>query len=188
MIFTKTARRCVIARVLRHANRSHRFAGTLRDGERSSNSSPVVGPARRQRWLRRTRTADGLQPNVIRKSYAFVCAIVVRSSFGSERRQSTTLSATGFVMPVKDIVFVTGNAKKLEEVLQMFKGFYKGSAIPFNVSFPFDVRCVSFRLSYGTFSLVCRHRRCCTLLRVTRRQTEIESNYNFSRPNLLQGI
>lgn len=36
-------------------------------------------------------------------------------------------------MSMKDIVFVTGNAKKLEEVLQMFMKFYKGS-VPFNVS------------------------------------------------------
>jgi len=36
-------------------------------------------------------------------------------------------------MSKKDIVFVTGNVKKLEEVLQIFKNFYKGS-VPFNLS------------------------------------------------------
>lgn len=35
-------------------------------------------------------------------------------------------------MSKKDIVFVTGNVKKLEEVMQMFKNFYKGS-VPFDV-------------------------------------------------------
>lgn len=37
-------------------------------------------------------------------------------------------------MSKKDIVFVTGNANKLEEVKQIFKNFYKGAPVPFNVS------------------------------------------------------
>ncbi|XP_050529341.1 inosine triphosphate pyrophosphatase [Daktulosphaira vitifoliae] len=36
-------------------------------------------------------------------------------------------------MPKKNIVFVTGNIKKLEEVIQMFKTFYTGDT-PFNLS------------------------------------------------------
>lgn len=39
-------------------------------------------------------------------------------------------------MPRKNIVFVTGNLKKLEEVIQMFKNFYRDS-VPFDVSYKF---------------------------------------------------
>lgn len=71
--------------------------------------------------------------NMLARRFLYNAVSLTASIFSLMSMVVPTAAAAAADMSKKDIVFVTGNVKKLEEVVLLFKKMYKGS-LPFNVS------------------------------------------------------